>query len=42
VALVELYPAALKYDPSPDNRYTFPFLFIGMGIMALSIVLFEL
>ncbi|GBG83921.1 hypothetical protein CBR_g37792 [Chara braunii] len=39
IVLVELLPAARKYDP--EDKYVSPCLFVGMAVMALSLVLFD-
>ena len=40
ISLCELLPAAVRNDPK--NRVTGPFLFVGMAVMASSILLFEI
>jgi hypothetical protein len=40
ISLHELIPAALKFDP--ENRYTTVSMFIGMAVMALSLICFGL
>lgn len=39
VAFKKLLPTALKYDP--ENRYTSYSFFIGMAIMAISLIAFS-
>ena len=40
ISLCELLPAAVRNDPA--SRVTGPFLFLGMAVMAASILLFEI
>ena len=40
ISLCELLPAAVRNDP--ENRVAGPFLFLGMAVMAASILLFEI
>jgi ZIP family zinc transporter len=39
IALCELLPAAVRSDP--EERVTRPFLFLGMAVMAASILVFQ-
>jgi ZIP family zinc transporter len=39
ISLCELLPAAVRNDP--EDRVTRPFLFLGMVVMAASILIFE-
>jgi ZIP family zinc transporter len=40
ISLCELLPAAVRNDP--EGRVVGPFLFLGMAVMASSILLFEI
>jgi zinc transporter ZupT len=40
ISLKELMPTALKYDP--HDQYVTNFMFMGMAVMALSLILFQL
>jgi zinc transporter ZupT len=40
ISLKELLPTALKYDPR--DQYVTNMMFLGMAVMALSLILFQI